>query len=139
MILTPSKAHSQFMPALSAITESLKTYGHSLIELVFTDNVHGDKGELERVLPSLREGIIPVADCSTYPKLVLPLDWKVTILSSAYQINTRLSSLMEDIKDDKELFVALDMEWSVDRSSSIQGRVAVISIATNNEIYLLQV
>ncbi|KAK0451981.1 uncharacterized protein EV420DRAFT_1645916 [Desarmillaria tabescens] len=34
MTLTPTKAHDQFMPALSEIANSLKKYGHGKIELV---------------------------------------------------------------------------------------------------------
>jgi hypothetical protein len=46
---------------------------------------------------------------------------------------------MEDIPEGGELLVGMDMEWLVDLSSSIQGHVAVISIALEKEIYLLQV
>jgi hypothetical protein len=139
MILTPSKSHSQYMPALAAISQSLKMYGHPPVELVFTDNVRGDKAELEKVLPSLCKDVVPVPDHSLFEKLGVPGDWSVTILSSPFQINARLSSMMEDIPDGGELLVGMDMEWPVDLNSSIQGRVAVISIAFEKEIYLLQV
>ena len=139
MTLTPSKAHNQFIPALTSISKSLETFGHSPMELVFTDNVRADKAELERALPELCRDVVPVPDESRYPKLELPSDWRITMLSSAYQINSRLNSMMEDIKDGEELYVGMDMEWSVDRLSSIQGRVAIISIAMDHDIYLLQV
>ena len=47
MTLTINKAHGQCMPALAAIPKSLWKYRYSDTELVFTDNVHGDKAELE--------------------------------------------------------------------------------------------
>lgn len=46
---------------------------------------------------------------------------------------------MEDIPEGGELCVGVDMEWPVDRCTSIQGRVAVISIAWDKEIILIQV
>ncbi|PBK81020.1 hypothetical protein ARMGADRAFT_1039609 [Armillaria gallica] len=48
MTLTPTKAHDQFMPTLAEILTSLKKYGHGDMELVFTDNVHAHKPELEQ-------------------------------------------------------------------------------------------
>lgn len=56
------------------------------------------------------QGCYPVPDPALYPKLVLPPDWNVTILSSAYQINTQLNSMMEDLKEDEDLYVGMDME-----------------------------
>jgi len=47
MTLTINKAHHQIMPALAAIPASLQMYGHSEVELMYTDNVQGDKAELE--------------------------------------------------------------------------------------------
>ena len=139
MILTPTKAHNQYTPALLAISHSLEVYGHPPVDLVFTDNVRGDKAELENIFPSLLRDVQPIPDQSSYPTLSCPPEWQITILSSSFQIESRLNSLMEDVSDDGELVVGLDMEWPVDRSCSISGRVAVISIALEREIYLLQV
>ncbi|GBE79022.1 hypothetical protein SCP_0202190 [Sparassis crispa] len=81
---TPTKAHDQFMPALSLIPHSLRKYGHTDVELVFTDNVHGDKAELERVFPSLSSQVSPVPSTSQ-THLALPNLWTVVILSHTYQ------------------------------------------------------
>ncbi|KAL6304040.1 hypothetical protein BKA93DRAFT_749985 [Sparassis latifolia] len=81
---TPTKAHDQFMPALSLIPHSLRKYGHTDVELVFTDNVHGDKVELERVFPSLSSQVSPVPSTSQ-THLALPDLWTVVILSHTYQ------------------------------------------------------
>jgi len=139
MVLTPTKAHNQYMPALATIPQSLKAYGHAPVELVFTDNVRADKMELENIFPSLCRDVLPIPDHSSYEQLECPLDWRITILSSSFQIESWLSSLMDDISNGEEMFVGMDMQWPVDRSSSIHGRVAVISIARDKEIYLLQV
>ena len=124
MVLTPTKAHNQYMPALATIPQSLKAYGHAPVELVFTDSVRADKTELENIFPSL-----PILDHSSYEQLECPPNWRITILSSSFQIESWLSSLMDDISNGEEMFVGMDMEWPVDQSSSIHGRVAVISIA----------
>jgi hypothetical protein len=139
MILTPMKAHDQYMPALVAISQSLHTYGHPPVELIFTDNVHADKMELENVFSSLQLNVEQIPDHSSLEHLKYPSDWGITILSSPFQIENRLRSIMEDIPDGGELFVGMDIEWPADHFSSIQGQVAVISIACNQEIYLLQV
>ncbi|TFK55407.1 hypothetical protein OE88DRAFT_1804266 [Heliocybe sulcata] len=138
MVLTPTKAHNQFMPALGAISRLLKMYGHDPVELAFTDNVRGDKAALEEVIPSLREGVTPVKDFTTLPKLSVPSDeWNAVLLSSVYQINTRFNTIMADLAADAKLYVSLDMEWSVDTASGLRGRVAVISVAYDGVILLV--
>jgi hypothetical protein len=46
---------------------------------------------------------------------------------------------MEDVTQGEELYIGMDMEWPVDRTSSIQGQVVVISIAYEKNVFLLQV
>lgn len=137
--MTPTKAHSQFMPALCGIAKSLETYGHKPIDIIFTDNPRGDKQELEANLPSLLRNVFPVPSKSNLEHLKIPPDVTIFTLSSLYQVNTRFSSIMDSLKREDILPVALDMEWSVDRSSGTQGRVAVISIMIKNEIFLIPV
>ncbi|OBZ79508.1 hypothetical protein A0H81_01196 [Grifola frondosa] len=119
MIMTPTKAHDQFMPALRAVSDSLKTYGHGPIELVYTDNVPGDKPELEHLLPSLLNDVISVPDSSSLEHLTLPLDCNIVMLSSAFQVNTRLGSIIASLRIKEDLYAAVDMEWSVDLESEI--------------------
>ncbi|EPQ50510.1 hypothetical protein GLOTRDRAFT_133880 [Gloeophyllum trabeum ATCC 11539] len=137
MVMTPSKAHNEYMPALREATRSLEMYGHEPVQLVFTDNVRSDKAALEAIIPSLREGVTPVADLSTLAPLSVPPDWEVILLSSVYQINTRFNDIMDDMGPNSKLYTAVDMEWSVDRSSGLSGRVAVISVAFNGIILLI--
>jgi hypothetical protein len=139
MTLTPTKAHDQFMPALSKIPFSLRQYGHSDIELVYTDSVRGDKAELERIFPSLVRDVHPVPS-STLPSLSLPDGWSVSELGTTYQVNMRLDSLMEDLQTiSGDAYVAMDMEWPVDLQNGIQGRVSLIQLAFHQQIYLMPV
>ncbi|KAG6894804.1 hypothetical protein C0992_004572, partial [Termitomyces sp. T32_za158] len=137
MVLTPSKAHAQFMPALQAISKSLETYGHKPIGAVMTDMPRIDKPELERTLPSLLTDVVPVPDIAALPKISIPIEWNVTQLSSRFQVNTRLNTIMDGLAKDEHFFVAMDMEWSVDIESGIQGQVALISMAFEHEIFLI--
>ncbi|KAG6886800.1 hypothetical protein C0992_002307 [Termitomyces sp. T32_za158] len=137
MVLTPSKSHVQFMPALKAISKSLEMYGHKPISAVMTDMPRIDKPELENTLPSLLTGVVPVPDIATLPKITVPNEWNVTQLSSRYQVNTRLNTIMDSLSENEDFYVAMDMEWSVDLENGIQGRVALISIAFEHEIFLL--
>ena len=141
MTLTPTKAHDQFMPALAKIPNSLRAFGHGDVELVFTDNVRADKAELERVFPSLLYNVSPVPS-SSLPHLEIPQDWGIFTLNSTFQINNRLNSIMEDLQDlppDRAIHVAMDMEWAVDRLNGVHGRVALISLAYRQAIYLIPV
>jgi hypothetical protein len=139
MVLAPSKAHNQYIPAIAAVSNSLETYGHSPMDIVFTDNVRGDKAELDAAIPALRRDVVPVPDMSSLKALTLPSDWTIMVLSSTYQVNTRLNSIMDDLPNGDDFFVAMGMEWSVDRINGIQGRVALISFTFGSEIFLLLV
>jgi hypothetical protein len=139
MALGLSKAHHQYVPAIAAIPKSLETYGHEPLEIIYTDNVRGDKAELEAVLPELKRDVVPVPDRSSLQTLTVPSEWKVVILSSTYQVNTRLSSIMDDLRDGEDMYVAMGMEWAVDRINGIQGRIALVSIAYESNIFLLPV
>ncbi|OBZ66476.1 hypothetical protein A0H81_13622 [Grifola frondosa] len=137
MVMTPTKAHDQFMPALATISDSLKSYGHDPIELIFTDNVRGDKAELEHNIPSLLADVVSVPDSSSLEHLTLPLDCTIIMLSSTFQVNTRIGSILADLRINEEFYAAVDMEWSVDRDSGVQGKVALLSIMFDREIFLL--
>jgi len=57
MMLMPTKAHNQFMPALAQIPHSLRQYGHVDTEVIFMDVPHLDGPELEHVFPSICSGV----------------------------------------------------------------------------------
>lgn len=139
MTLTATKAHHQFMPALAAVSKSLATYGHQPIQIIYTDNVHSDKAELERTLPQLKADVVPVPDISALETLSIPRDFNINILSSAYQVNMRLSSIMDGPDDGADIYAAVDMEWPVDRANGIQGKIAIVSLAIEGDIFLMPV
>jgi hypothetical protein len=139
MTLTPSKAHSQFMPALAAIADSLENREHDPIELVFTDNPRLDKPELETVLPSLLKDVVPVPNPNSFPTFCLPPSAHIYTLSSTFQVNTRLEAVMAAISSDKDCYMAVDMEWPVNTTNGIHGHVALISIAHKEDIFLIPV
>lgn len=137
MTLTPTKAHNQFMPGLTEITKSLHLYGHGEVEAIYTDNVRGDKHELEHAFPSLSKGVVPVPDISALPRLAIPEKWSRYVLSSAFQIATRMNAILDS--SSAEIILAMDMEWSVDLSTGMHGKVAILQIAFHETIFILQV
>jgi len=137
--MTPTKAHSQYMPAIKEVSTSLATYGHKPIQLVFTDAPRIDKQELEVNVPSLLKDIVPVPNHSVLNPLTIPVSTAVIILSSTFQVNTRLNSIMSRVRHDEDFNVAIDMEWSVNRDTGIHGRIALISLTYGKEIFLIPV
>ncbi|SJL13797.1 uncharacterized protein ARMOST_17245 [Armillaria ostoyae] len=128
------------MPALSEISRSLKKYGHGETELVFTDNVRADKAELERVFPSLLKDVTPIP--ASTKQLEIPENWqeRIHILSTTFQVTNFFNTITEDLTllpSDGLITIPFDMEWSVDRMTGIQGRVALIQVIYNHGIYLI--
>ena len=139
MTLTPTKAHNQFMPALSAIAESLKTYGHDPVGTVVTDNPRGDKAELEAVLLSLWKDVVPVPDPTVGPTLSLPHDKTINMRLTEYQVKTCLESIMSTVSGHEDVYAAVNMKWAVNTTTGIQGHVAIISVTFGDEIFLIPV
>ncbi|KAI0683211.1 hypothetical protein BC835DRAFT_1311178, partial [Cytidiella melzeri] len=141
VVLTPNKAHDQFMPILAEIPHSLRLYGHDGVELIFTDNVRADKAELEHAIPSLKSNIDPVLPVSTLAPLEIPDGWTVFDLESDYRMRNFMNTVMEDLQvlpEHATLTLAMDMEWSVNCSAGmIHRKVAILSVAYLNSIYLL--
>ncbi|KAG1904896.1 uncharacterized protein F5891DRAFT_717553 [Suillus fuscotomentosus] len=140
MTLTPTKGHDDCMPALAKIPVTLAKYGHAPVKILFMDNVHGDKSALERAFPSLLYSVNPVPS-SGLEDLVVPDGWHVCHLGTTYQINNRMNCLMDELQVDaeKELHVAFDLEWPVDRETGIYGRVSLVSLAYDKAIYLIPI
>ena len=139
MVMTPTKAHNQYMHAIREVSNSLTTYRHDPIQLVFTDAPRIDKQELEINLPSLLKGIIPVPNHSVLDPLIIPPSTTVIVLSSTFQVNTRLNSIMSKVRHDEDFIVAVDMEWSVNRDTGIHGHIALISLTYGKEIFIIPV
>jgi hypothetical protein len=141
MALTMTKGHEQVMPALAEIPASLRKYGHRDIELVFTDNVRGDKHELERTLPSLLRDVQPVTHSNLKP-LTITTDWEISVLRSRYQVDNLLNTFLEDVAalpSESSRAIAMDMEWSVNRQTGVHSLVSVVTIAFDKKIWIVQV
>jgi hypothetical protein len=140
MLLTPTKSHDQFMPALSLIPASLELYGHGGIEAIYTDSL-SDKTELEHIFPSLMHDIVPVSEGIELDPLLIPPSYTILLLSSTYQINQRFNELLPalDISETRALHVGFNMEWDVNLTTGIQGSVALLQVAFQDCIYLIQV
>ena len=67
---------------------------HEPVEVVFTDNVRGDKRELELAFPSLLHDVTPVPVKLRLDRLEIPQDWSVVPLTSTHQVNLRLQVIM---------------------------------------------
>ncbi|KAM5545887.1 hypothetical protein V8D89_000013 [Ganoderma adspersum] len=133
-------AHDQFMPLLAQIPATSAKYGHGPIEVIYTDNVKGDKRALEMSVPPLLHEIVPVGPAqSNLEPLTIPGKWSIILLNTALQVDLHLKSIMGNHAPDQPVEVALDMEWPVDLESGMQGRVAVIQIAYWHHVYLIQV
>lgn len=142
MLCVVTKSHEHFIPELGQISHSLRKYGHADTEVVFTDNPRADRAALELAIPALLKDVEPVPK-SSLDRLELPDDWAISILTSTHQVNLRLNNLLENLSSPRfqnsNLPIAFDMEWPVDKTTGIQGRVALVSIGFDKEIILIQV
>jgi len=139
MVLTPTKAHNQFMPALKKVVASLETYGHQPIEAIFTDNPRADRPQLENTIPSLLADVVPVPNPSDLNQITIPPEISVIELSSEFQVRVHFDSILESLPDNQDSYTAVDMEWAVDRSSGLQGKVALISVTFGQDVLLIPV
>ena len=116
MTLTLSKAHDQAMPALARIPKSLELFGHPATQVVYTDNVHADKREFEKMYPWLLDNVVPVPEYSALELLCFPESWSVVPLTNTYHVNMRMNIIMSHHADAKPVVTAFDMKFPVDES-----------------------
>jgi hypothetical protein len=139
MTLTSSKAHKFLMPVLAKIPDSLARFGHPLTEVVFTDNVRADKHDLEKIFPWLQKDIVPVPVHSALKLLTFPPGWSMIPLSSADQVNMRMNIIMSHYTKDRPVVVCFDLKFPVDAATGVRGLVAMIQVAYQKTVYLIQV
>ncbi|KAF9536096.1 hypothetical protein CPC08DRAFT_731704, partial [Agrocybe pediades] len=130
MNFASTKSQNQFIPALMAVSESLATFGHHPIKLIFTDNSRADAAAIESAIPSMTRDVVPVPNPSQINELTLPNDVSIITLSSTFQINTRFNTIIAKVSEMEKTYVAFDIEWPVNLSSGIHRAVTRGRIAT---------
>ncbi|KAF6763228.1 hypothetical protein DFP72DRAFT_1000650 [Ephemerocybe angulata] len=140
-----TKAHSQYELTLKGIRESLELYGHESIKIVYTDNVT-DRAFLESSFPSLRMGVAPVEKYSHLPLFSLPSGVQPLVRREESAINAAMSTILAHVPVDEtegDLAIGFDCEWNVgvlgDGPGVERGEIAIIQIAFENRVYILQV
>ena len=138
-----TKSHSQFEMALKDVNNSLNLYGHPQPSLFYTDNI-SDKKFLEDCFPSLHRGVTPVEKHGHLEEFIIPPDVPIFVKNNPNAINDAMRTILDDIPQDQgSIVVGFDSEWNVDVSAqgrvTRRGRTAIIQIAYENRIYILQV
>jgi hypothetical protein len=135
--LVATKAQSQYELALTRMRQSLSLYGHTQPLIFYTDNM-ADKPFLERSFPSLQNDVVPKEKYSDLEPFEIP---HVEILpkDSVLSINDAARSILDDVPQDEGcLIIGFDSEWNVN-PSGLRSKTAIIQIAYQNRVYVLQV
>ncbi|KAF8186024.1 hypothetical protein BJ912DRAFT_852498 [Pholiota molesta] len=143
--LVGSKSHDSFRHALDQMRISLDLYGHSLPSVFYTDNM-ADKQFLEGAFPSLRENIVPVEKYAHLEPFIIPPQIQVHVKTTPSTIDDDMRKILDALPSDGstgQIIVGFDSEWDVEASAYggviSRGTTAVIQIAYENTIYILQV
>ena len=139
MTLMSTKAHDQFMPVLGRIPKSLAMFRHCPTQVVFMDNVLADKCELERIFPELLKDVVPVPEYSAMEPLHLPDDWTIVSLTCTHQVNMQMNIIMNHHTETKPVIAAFDLQFPIDDATGIHRPVALIQMAYEKTVYLIQV
>lgn len=125
--------------------ESLNLYGHCQPTVFYTDNM-ADKQFLEHSFPSLRDNMVPIEKYGHLDAFKIPYPPEVEIIpkDTVHSINDTARLILDDVPQDEGfLVVGFDSEWNVEISAhgNVQnrGKTAVIQIAYQNRVYVLQV
>jgi hypothetical protein len=103
------------------IPHSQCKFSHRDTELAYTDNVQGDKAELEHAFPALLKDVSPVLSSSLEP-LALPPGYQPYQLCSTYKINNHINAIIKNLNGlpvDKFIHSVVDFKWPVDIATGI--------------------
>jgi hypothetical protein len=142
--LVATKAHSQFEYPLKQMRQSLELYGHSPVQLFFTDNL-ADKVFLESSFPSLLRDVIPVEKYGDLEPFKVPSQVQIHVRSEETAINAALATILNHLpleEMDPDVVVGFDCEWNVEISEHgkvERGEIAIVQIAYGDRVLILQV
>ena len=142
--LVATKAHSQFEDALKSMSESLDLYGHKQPQLFYTDNM-ADKPFLESSFCELRKDVVQIERHGDLEPFILPSDIQICVRAGDAAINAALSTIIDQVPTDDDgsnLSVGFDSEWNFTISDTGQlerGEIAIVQIAYEKRVYILQV
>jgi hypothetical protein len=139
MVITQNKGHEQIGPVLRAVAAAAKMFGHTPTEAVYTDSVRADRLAYQQYFPSLLDNVVPVPNSSPLEPFRVPGSWRTVHLTSTTQVNLRFDNIMAIHDDSHPVVVGVSMCWPVDVTSGVHGRVALIQIAHESTVYLIQV
>jgi hypothetical protein len=126
------------------MSESLDLYGHKQPQLFYTDNM-ADKPFLESSFCDLRKDVVPIEKHGDLEPFILPSDIQICIRSEDAAINAALSTIIDQVPtedDGSNLAVGFDAEWNFTISDTGQherGEIAIVQIAYEKRVYILQV
>lgn len=149
--LVPTKAQSQYNPALKVMQVSLDRYGHNQPVLFYTDNLASDAPFLRRAFPSLNFNVKPLTKWGELEPLVLQSETTPTIIDSALVLIATLRLIVAEI-DEQDLtskgIVGLDTEHNVTQvlgpnggviSSQADSHFAIPQLAWRSRVFIVQV
>ncbi|KAL7415815.1 hypothetical protein BDY24DRAFT_369149 [Mrakia frigida] len=145
----PSKALVHLTPLLDGINAGLPLHGHSLPEVIYTDNVDGDLSLFEASFPSISNNVEHVASNkhSSLPPLPIPTLNNLQVTSDTTRISQICHRILQDIDGTQDsIYVGFDLEWKVDSNgrggvTALAGdcRVDVLQIAWESMVYVFQI
>lgn len=147
MAFVPTKGHAHVKPLLCALKRSYELYGHTMPKIVFTDNVVGDQKLFEDIFPSLIIDVKHVDDVTVevadqeheLPVYEIPSDVTVECLYSIDSIDFFMQTILNDIHDRRtRVNIGFDCEWYYTIRPSYQGKVAIIQIAYQKKVFIIQ-
>ncbi|KAL8277487.1 hypothetical protein RQP46_010117 [Phenoliferia psychrophenolica] len=148
--LVPTKAQSQYAPALGAMRVSLNRYGHDQPVLFYTDNLQGDAPFLRRAFPSLKFDVHPLVKWGELDPLVLPDATSPTIINTAALLSSTLLKIVSEIDEQdpaSQEVVGLDTEHNVTQvlgpnggviSSQADSHLAILQLAWRDRVFIVQ-
>lgn len=149
MSLVPTKAHSQFTPALDALRTRLEGFGHQQPQLAYTDDIGNDEAMLKKHFPSLSIGVRAPPSASPYAHLpIYKSPFPVAILNSGPDVDHVMRIITESIPEGGTVVVGFDIEWNLKLAEAPNGsvtssrrgeRTAVAQISTHEVVYIIQV
>lgn len=143
-VLAHSKKVEHLTPQFNAMMETYRKLGMKLPELFYTDNVVADQNFLVKVIPSLLEGVVPIAptratliekndEFSSLPQISLSTDVGVNVLNTAQEINVFCQDLIDKGSQTTKLCIGFDCEWA--KCSA----VSLIQISTDTTVNLIRI
>jgi len=134
-LFVPSKSHSNLLMPFQELRKAYQLYGHIQPEFFFTDNVNSDKGFLQKLLPSLCQGVRDAgpSSCHNMAVLTVPDEVHISVIVQSPAMENVVNLLLAESETEQK-YIGFSCVWS----DEVSEKLSIIRLSCSSQVYIFK-